>query len=245
MEVAFNRGSGGLKRDARTLSWILTTIEKVLRCQESIFESQSEVADQLNQLAVRMRYGVTAAMLPLAKALDIDREFIRRLYNIGIKAVDDFLDIDYSVLKEMLPLTVVEKIQNRLKNYSQRKLPPDKLTPSQKRTEVLFTGKTRKLLKEIDISGISIFLQPKLYSYMQKLWWGNLSEDPWVYRESLEPGINQAKYISKLRKTFKQGGAKAQIISNGRGYYRLHLPESVDSADIAGDDKQVGINHGR
>ncbi len=223
MEIAFNKGSGGLKRDARTLSWILTAIEKVIRSEESASESYNMVAGELNQLAARMRHGVIAAMLPLARILDIDREFVQRLYNMGIRSVDDFHDIDYSVLKEMLPLTVVEKIQNRLKNYNQRISSPDKLTPSQKRSEVLFTGKNRKLLREINICGKSIFLQAKLYSYMQKLWWGNLSENPWIHKESLEPGINQAKYVSKLRRILKESGIKIEIVSNGRGYYRLVL----------------------
>lgn len=245
MEMAFNRGSGGLKRDAQTLSWILTAIEKVVRSEESPSDSHSIVTDELNQLAAGMRYGVTAAILPLAKALDIDREFMRRLYSMGIRAVDDFHDIDYSVLKEMLPLTIVEKIQNRIRNYNQRRPSPEKPTPSQKRTEVLFTGKTRKLLREIDICGRSIFLQPKLYSYMQKLWWANLSEDPWVYKETLEPGINQAKYISKLRGILKEGGVRIEIVSNGRGYYRLVLPESVDGSDVAGDNEHVGVDQGR
>jgi helicase len=244
MEIAFNRGSGGLKRDAQTLSWILTAIEKVVRSEESASDSHSIVADELNQLAARMRYGVNIAMLPLAKAFDIDREFIRRLYSMGTRAVDDFHDIDYSVLNEMLPLTVVERIQKRIK-ISQRKLSPEKLTPSQEKLEILFTGKTRKLLREINICGRSIFLQPKLYSYMQKLWWANLSENPWVYKESLEPGLNQPKYISKLRRILKQGGAKEQIVSNGRGYYRLLLPESMDGADVAGDDEHVGVDQGR
>ena len=223
MEIAFNKGSGGLKRDAQTLSWILTAIEKVIRSEESASAADSTIAGELNQLAARMRHGVTEVMLPLAKVLDIDREFIRRIYDMGIGSVDDFHDIDYSVLKEMLPITVVERIQNRLKNYSQKRSSPGKLSPSQKRTEVLFTGKTRKLLREINICGKSIFLQAKLYSYMQKLWWGNLSENPWIHKESLEPGINQAKYISKLRRVLKEGGIKIEIVSNGRGFYRLLL----------------------
>ena len=245
IEIAFNRGGGGLKRDAQTLSWILTAIEKVLRCQGSASDSHDTIADELNQLAARMRCGVPIAMLPLVKVLDIDREFIRRIYNMGIRSVDDFHDIDYSVLKEMLPPNAVEKIQSRLKSYGQKKLSPVEMTPSRKNAEVLFTGKTRKLLKEINIYGKSIFLQPKLYSYLQKLWWGNLSGNPWIYKESLEPGFNQAKYLSKLRRILKEGGAKIEIISDGRGYYRLLLPESIDGADVAGDDEHVGVNQRR
>ncbi len=245
IEIAFDRGGGGLKRDAQTLSWILTVIEKVLRCEGSASDSYNIIADDINQLAARMRYGVTDAMLPLAKALDIDREFIRRLYNMGIRAVDDFYDIDYSVLKEMLPPNVIEKIQNRLKNYGQKRLSPAEITPSPEKSEIVFSGKSKKLLREAIIEGKSIFLQPKLHSYLQKLWWGNLSGNPWIHKESLEAGINQPKYISKLRRILKEGGAKVAIISNGRGYYRLLLPESVDGADVAGDDEHVGVDQGR
>jgi helicase len=245
IEIAFDRGGGGLKRDAQTLSWILTVIEKVLRCQGSASDSYNIIADGLNQLPGRMRYGVTEDMLPLAKTLDIDREFIRRLYNLGIRAVDDFRDIDYSVLKEMLPPNIIEKIQNRLRSHGQKKLSPDSIRPSAEKLKILFTGKSEKLLKEARIEGQSIFLQPKLYSYLQKLWWGNLSGNPWIHKESLEAGVNQPKYISKLRKILKQGGANVEIISNGRGFYRLLLPESVDGSDVAGDDEHVGIDQRR
>lgn len=216
-----------------------------MRCEGSASDSYNIIADDINQLAARMRYGVTDAMLPLAKALDIDREFIRRLYNMGIRAVDDFYDIDYSVLKEMLPPNVIEKIQNRLKNYGQKRLSPAEITPSPEKSEIVFSGKSKKLLREAIIEGKSIFLQPKLHSYLQKLWWGNLSGNPWIHKESLEAGINQPKYISKLRRILKEGGAKVAIISNGRGYYRLLLPESVDGADVAGDDEHVGVDQGR
>ncbi len=90
--------------------------------------------------------------------------------------------------------------------------------------------------KELKIAGRSLYLQPRLYSYFQKLWWGLKSEKPWIHKESLEPGLNQAKYISKLRRIFRDNELDIKIISDGEGKYRLLLPESEDTPVVVGDD---------
>ena len=89
-----------------------------------------------------------------------------------------------------------------------------------------------RLKRELRIEGKSIMLKPKLYSYFQKLIWGVKSGNPWVSKENLEPGVNQPKYITKLRKVLKEKNIDAKIISDGAGRYRLLLPEGSSAAPL-------------
>jgi hypothetical protein len=84
--------------------------------------------------------------------------------------------------------------------------------------------------------GKQVLLQPRLYTYFQKLWWGMKSGNPWIRKDTLEPGLNQAKYISKLRRVFREQRLNIKIVSDGAGRYRLLLPEGEDRAIVAGND---------
>jgi hypothetical protein len=64
-------------------------------------------------------------------------------------------------------------------------------------------------------------LQPKLYAYFQQLR-NAMSADSWVDKNMLDTGLNQVKYIYKLRKALEPVEG-AMIESDGAGRYRLRL----------------------
>jgi helicase len=245
LEEAFGRGIGGLRRDASTLAWIIATIEKVMNLEEASNSIDSSIRPELRSLASRLRYGVDKQLLHLAQVLDIDREFLRQLYDAGVKRMDDLTDIDLSVLKAVLPLPVVRRIQKRAQDYRPGAASETSDISIQTDNRVVFTGDRRRLLNEAVISGISVFLQPKLYFYLQKLWWTSLTDNPWIHKDTLEPGLNQPKYISKLRRALKKAAVDARIISDGRGSYRLVLPECMDGSGVGRNDQHVGVDSGR
>ncbi len=233
IEKAFNRGSGGIRKFVDTLCWLLRAIEKVvLVCRE---EDNTLSDNQILALASRLKHGLPESKIPLTETLGINREFILRLDDFGIKQVDDLLLFDPIILREILPLGIVEKINKRINIIQRRQNYKSGGNSFKKNSDIIFTGKYRRLLKEAVVLGESVYLQPKLYSYFQKLWWASCSGKPWVNKESLEPGINQPKYISKLRKSFYEKDIKARIESDGNGSYRLLLLKSENSSVVVGD----------
>ncbi|MEE9553599.1 MAG: helicase-related protein, partial [candidate division Zixibacteria bacterium] len=237
LEKLFIRGSGGLKHDADTLSWILNGIEKIVRCLKSGWPPDK--IDELSTLSLQLKYGVATPMIPLAKKLEIDREFIRRLYDFGIKTENDLYQVDCQTFQGILPRSVIAGIVEKIGQKSSEKSSPGNKSVSD---YILFTGVTEKRLKQIIVFGRSIFLQPKLYSYLQKLWWAYKSGKQWVYKDSLEPGFNQSKYIFKLKRSLGKYSGEIEIVSDGAGSYRLILSESEDAADIVSDNQQIGVN---
>jgi helicase len=236
LETCFNRGSGGLRQDALTLCWILKTIARVLEIDSDSREENRSLARELSGLATRLKYGLPEKKLALAKALDIDREFINRLFGFGITGPRDFENTDYTLLENILPRGILFVARDRIKNLQSKSSQNIPGISDQFEDESPFTGKNRRLRRELKIRGISFFLQPKLYSYFRKLWWGAKSGNPWIHKDTLEPGINQPKYISKLRRELRDNKIDVKIISDGAGNYRLLLPEGENSAVVAGSD---------
>ncbi len=244
LEIFFDRGAGGLKRDASTLSWILRIINQVISIRSSDEAGNNSDRSGLAELSERTRLGLPSAMIPLARILDIDREFVKRLYDLGIKSPEDLAETDYSILGGILPGGVIERIRRRSARYFEMRNRTEPRVKNKEDNRLVFTAQNRGQLREALILGESVFLQPKLYSYLRKLWWGTVSSEPWVPKESLEPGFNQPKYISKLRGILNDLNGELRIESDGRGRYRLVLPERVDDSLVVGDDEHIAVDSG-
>jgi len=236
LETLFNRGSGGLRQDALLLCWIINTISKVLEIVKIPADDNKSIAKELSILALELKHGLPAEKISLAATFNLDREFVNRLFDFGITCADDLRDADLSFLKEILPHKILSAISQKINRLNRVDPNIPHVLMRDCNSDAVFTGKHRKLKKELKIMGKSVFLQPRLYSYFQKLWWGLQSENTWVHKESLEPGINQPKYISKLRRIFKENEIDIKIISDGSGCYRLLLPERENDTVIAGND---------
>ena len=231
LEKIYDKGSGGLHKDAQTLSWIISAIDRISRIFLPRSEDANRSPSELGILAEKLRYGVDDGMLPLARALDIDREFIRRLYESGIISCEHLIEADFGLLSGLVPKSVILKIERwRQKKTTENKNNLNTIVAEVPRgprnstkPEIVFTGCNRKQKCEVKIGEHSIYLQPRLYFYFQKLWWAYKGQNPLVHRDCLDAGSNQAKYISKLRKLLDSTGI--DIISNGRGSYQIMIQE--------------------
>jgi hypothetical protein len=83
----------------------------------------------------------------------------------------------------------------------------------------------------VRINGLPIKLTGKSFKYLTKLAWSRVTGDGgWVYKEDLEIGFNQARYLYRLKNEIAAGyPSDWQIVENNRlGYYRLDLrPDKI------------------
>jgi helicase len=83
----------------------------------------------------------------------------------------------------------------------------------------------------VRINGLPVKLTGKSFKYLIKLAWSRLKRDAgWVYKEDIEIGFNQARYLYRMKNEIAQGFPSAwKIFENNRlGYYRLDLsPEAI------------------
>jgi hypothetical protein len=71
------------------------------------------------------------------------------------------------------------------------------------------------------IGETAIYLQPRLYAYLHKLYNADHPEG-WLDKSFLDSGNNQVKYIYKLRQALKPVDG-ASLECDGAGRYRLIL----------------------
>lgn len=76
--------------------------------------------------------------------------------------------------------------------------------------------------RKITVGGSVAYIEGRLFEYLLTLAHARLtSGDGWVYKEDIEPGYNQARYLYRLRRKLRAQGVELEIENNCRGYYRL------------------------
>jgi helicase len=225
IEAELGKGAGGLKRDASNICWILRSIEKIAKAVLPSKMTDAEIIHGLDSLIDRLQLGVPESMLPLATGLKIDREFIRRIYDSGLISLDHLYDCDMALLNSILPRTTICQIKNWRRGYKPHDNAPVTQAISKLIPRLIFTGRQERFQSEVVIDSRSIFLQPRLYGYLHKFWLAYLDKTNWVHKDSLDSGLNQTKYISKLRGILREHEIKLDIVSNGRCSYALKFLE--------------------
>jgi helicase len=225
IEAELGKGAGGLKKDASNICWILRSIEKIARAVLPANANNDEIIPGLGSLVNRLQFGISESMLPLAMSLKIDREFIRRIYESGIISLDHLYDCDMSLLNTILPKTTICRIESWRRGYQHKEKTQVAQTISKEIPRLVFTGRQERFQSEVIIDSRSIFLQPRLYGYLHKFWLAYLDKSNWVHKDFLDSGLNQAKYVSKLRGVLRENEIKLDIVSNGRCSYALKFLE--------------------
>ena len=81
----------------------------------------------------------------------------------------------------------------------------------------------------VRINGVPVPLTGKSFKYFARLAWSRVNCEPgWVYKEDLEAGFNQARYLYRMKNEIISGyNSSWEIVENNRlGYYRLSLDPS-------------------
>lgn len=81
----------------------------------------------------------------------------------------------------------------------------------------------------VKIDGFPVRLTGKSFKYFAKLAWSRLhSESGWIYKEDLEIGFNQARYLYRMKNEINSClKCDWPVIENNRlGYYRLSADPS-------------------
>lgn len=161
--------------------------------------------------------GLTLALL---KVPLLERDYILRLNSAGMFTPSDIINAGFDAVSSIVP----ERVANNLYKICQDIL-------SEKSTETInkplpgsraLRARKAGSRYEVEIGGMKVLLQPKLYSYLFKLYNADKLEG-WLDKSFLDHGSNQVKYIYKLKKALESVPGVA-VESDGSGRYRLVLP---------------------
>jgi hypothetical protein len=80
----------------------------------------------------------------------------------------------------------------------------------------------------VRLDGHPFRLTGKSFRYLTMLAFRRLTDaNGWIYKDEIEPGFNQARYLYRLKQEIQSGGSAWSVFENNRlGYYRLDLEPS-------------------
>ncbi len=189
--------------------------------------------ESLRLQAFSLRAGLPVELCDLYEQFGslLNRADCIALHHAGIISVADLCGWPADKLATLIPPRKLERLQHKLASFTKEdSMNAPYLTPGQ------LTGSTPDSI-EIDgayegdrylirINGFPLRLTGKSFKYFTKLAWSRLHhETGWVYKEDLEVGFNQARYLYRMKNEINLGLRSSwPIFENNRlGYYRLDI----------------------
>ncbi len=204
----------------------------------SAVDRNSPSIGRLRELTFSLRFGLSPALRELHRHLGLvlNRSDFMSLQNAGLTSIQELASGD-SILGELISNEgKLLEINQILDKYKQE------VSMNTSQHSVVSAAVAEPELVEIDgtldherylvkINGYPVRLTGKSFKYFTKLAWSRLKRDSgWVYKEDIEVGFNQARYLYRMKNEINANlGSDWPIVENNRlGYYRLDIdPEKI------------------
>lgn len=209
----------------------------LVRGLASLIEStdrESSVPARLRSLAFSLTAGLPAGCEKLHKRLTppVSRRDYASLRNFGVETAADFAALTDEQLGEVFAgrrkLLEIKQLRDELKGEDKMKQAatqsPAAISAGLEMLEI--DGSQDKERFVVKINGCPVKLTGKSFKYFTKLAWSRANrESGWVYKEDIEAGFNQARYLYRMKNELTAGlGLDCSLIENNRlGYYRLDI----------------------
>ena len=207
-------------------------------------DRDSSLIGQLRELAFSLRFGMPVSMQPLHQQVGhiLNRGTLAALYREGITTVKALLELGEKELARLIPgqrslrhlqkyLSSIKKEYDMNHNAATVSQPVQKgampLVIAPRSIEIDGAYEHERYLVKID--GFPVRLTGKSFKYFAKLAWSRMhSESGWIYKEDLEIGFNQARYLYRMKSEISDSlKCDWPVIENNRlGYYRLNVDPS-------------------
>jgi hypothetical protein len=211
---------------ARQAGWLFASAAAVIRA----YDRFSPFPRRLEQLAFAAAHGLPIALKPLHDELGESafRGELLRLHREGITDIAGLRGIDNKLLANIISsekrLATIEKRINDAKEDTMLTLKEQVSESAGTPQMIEIEGTPVRERYLIRIDGRPITLTGKSFKYLVSLVWSRLTKDTgWVYKDELEQGYNQARYLYRLRQEIGRDFLPQWPLyeNNRSGYYRL------------------------
>ncbi len=232
LEQRYQLRHGQIIKLAETAAWLLASLGRMADASGC----NGGLSGRLDELVFRVQFGIHGAMHELYYLAGdrLHRGHYRCLYENDIISVRGLHEAGAEYLGKILKS---EKKADELIDMIKSMQEEDKMSRSfaHHQVDTIFNpslieldGGYEKERYLVKIDGFPVRLTGKSFKYLAKLAFSRLVDrDGWVYKDDIESGFNQARYLYRLKQELKAGGVSWSIFENNRlGYYRLSLDPS-------------------
>ena len=240
LEERFQMHLGQIMSLGETAGHLLSSVSELMQSEERDMPLKKKLAD----LSFSVRFGLPAEFRAVYESFGdlLNRSDFSVLQNAGIMSLGDFCAMEESVQKMFLIgkdklMKINEKIE-----LIKEEVQMDSRTNS---VAVNDAGMMSMMFSEpemieidgsyeserylIKINGLPVRLTGKSFKYFIKLAWSRVyGESGWIYKDEIENGFNQARYLYRMKNEVGRGvSSDWSIFENNRlGYYRLNIDPS-------------------
>jgi helicase len=253
LEPRYQLHHGQIISLADTAGWLIGSLARLIEANEA----DSPVAARLDEYAFRVQFGIEPEMNEIYYRMRriLNRKdykilaqheirSLRDLVSAGSDKLAEFIKPESKlarVIQEIDNLNEEDKMQNQINlgncpvktghqnpvNFSSR----FGAYPARVELDGRYEGERYLII----IDGFPIRLTGKSFKYLVKLAHSRLTNnDGWIYKDDIEVGFNQARYLYRLKQEINHdGGSPWPVFENNRlGYYRLDLEPSKISLNF-------------
>ncbi|MCH8027576.1 MAG: DEAD/DEAH box helicase [candidate division Zixibacteria bacterium] len=244
LEELFQIHLGQVVALAETVSHLIKSLSAIVGAKEK----ESPLISQLQKYAFEIRHGLPAEFKPLYEKFSsvLKRSDFLNLKNAGLESISQLCEFDEEKLNKIIKgkqklallknkITIIREeefmcslnINPGTNSYSVPTM------VSQKVELLEIDGSPDKERFVVKVNDQTVRLTAKSFKYLAKLAWSRANSPAssgWVYKEDIEVGFNQARYLYRMKNEVNAGlGYDWPLIENNRlGYYRLNAdPDKI------------------
>ncbi len=214
---------------ARQMAWLLSSSAAVIKT----LDNYSKLPGLLNELAFSVGTGLPSELKDIYDVAGniLHRGEILSLYRKGIIDLKEMLDKGLAIISQHISSeTRLNKIEKQFQKIKESKMNTNahiaRIVNSWPKSIEIDGTPVRERFR-VRINGQTINLTGKSFKYLCRLAWSRLTRDNgWLYKEDLEQGFNQARYLYRLRQEIGRDFLPGWPLyeNNRSGYYRLAVP---------------------
>lgn len=196
-------------------------------------DMESPTIAMLRDLSYELKHGIPNALIELHRRLGdmLTRRDLRALSEAGISTIAELVDTPDQRLSQIINnATKLGSLKERIGEFHEEVdmkntvMNPHAIGCAPESIEIDGSFEHDRYL--IKINGFPVRLTGKSFKYFAKLaWWRRQQPAGWIYKDDIEIGFNQARYLYRMKNEINaELRADWSIIENNRlGYYRLDI----------------------
>ncbi|UCD93528.1 MAG: DEAD/DEAH box helicase [Candidatus Zixiibacteriota bacterium] len=243
LEKAYQLHHGQIINLAETAAWLLRSLGRIIYATNC----SSSIPARLEDLSFSVHFGIDAEMRDIHRLTGaiLSRPDYRLLRENNILSLNELMKAaDGRLLEIIKPESKLKRLVSRINRLAKEDNMNGKFRDraygvdnraasigacrSGYPCSLELDGAYERERYLVKIDGFPVRLTGKSFKFLAKLALARLAAgDGWIYKDDLEAGFNQARYLYRLKTEMKEGGFSWAIFENNRlGYYRLALEPS-------------------